>query len=72
MSGRPGLARLAETVRTFSTPEGAYDISGTVTAVAPGHCVVAGLSRHVRIGDFLTFRHGGTSQAGRGSQPWPG
>jgi flagellum-specific ATP synthase len=30
--------------------------------VAPGHCVVAGLSRHVRIGDFLTFRHGGTSK----------
>jgi flagellum-specific ATP synthase len=31
--------------------------------VAPGHCVVAGLSRHVRIGDFLSFRHDdGTSK----------
>ena len=49
MSGRSGLALLAESVRTFSKPEGAYDISGTVTAVAPGHCVVAGLSRHARM-----------------------
>jgi flagellum-specific ATP synthase len=72
MSGRPGLARLAETVRTFSTPEGAYDISGTVTAVAPGHCVVAGLSRHVRIGEFPYLSPWRHQQAGRGSQPWPG
>ena len=62
MSGRAALAGLAHQVRRFSRPENAYDISGTVTAVAPGHCVVVGLSRHVRIGDFLTFRHGGVSK----------
>ena len=62
MSGRARLARLAENVRIFSHPEGAYDISGTVTSVAPGHYVVTGLSRHARIGDFLTFRQGGTAR----------
>ena len=56
MSGREGLARLAEGVREFVRPEGGHDVTGTVTAVAPGRCVIAGLSRHVRIGDFVGFR----------------
>ena len=60
MSGRQGLASLAKSVREFTKPEGGCDISGTVVSVAPGRCVIAGLSRHVRIGDFLGFRHGET------------
>ncbi|MCY0093508.1 flagellar protein export ATPase FliI [Hoeflea ulvae] len=51
---------LAQGVREFSRPDGGYDVSGTVTSVSPGRCVVAGLSRHVRIGDFLSFRRDGT------------
>jgi len=58
MSGRQGLAKLAENVREFATPEGGCDISGTVTSVAPGRCVISGLSRHVRIGELVAFRHG--------------
>jgi len=57
--GRQGLAMLAEGVREFAKPEGGYDVSGTVTSVSPGRCIIAGLSRHVRIGDFLAFRRGG-------------
>lgn len=57
MNGRERLGQLAECVRAASGPGGGFDISGTVTSVAPGRCVVAGLSRHVRIGDFLAFRH---------------
>ena len=62
MSGRSGLARLAESVRDFVGPEGGCDISGTVTSVAPGRCVISGLSRHVRIGEFVAFRHGDASK----------
>ncbi|WP_394690783.1 flagellar protein export ATPase FliI [Hoeflea sp.] len=57
MSGRQGLAVLAREVRRRVRPHGGYDVSGIVTEVAPGRCVVAGLSRHVRIGEFVSFRH---------------
>lgn len=53
------LARLADAVAAFSTPQALVDISGVVTAVAPGQCMIAGLSRHVRLGDFLSFRSTG-------------
>ncbi|WP_343123262.1 flagellar protein export ATPase FliI [Hoeflea sp. IMCC20628] len=50
---------MAQGVRDFSTREGGYDVSGTVTSVSTGRCVIVGLSRHVRIGDFLAFRRDG-------------
>ncbi|MEQ8305097.1 MAG: flagellar protein export ATPase FliI [Hoeflea sp.] len=58
MSGRQSLAMLAREVRSVARPQGGYDVSGTVTEVSPGRCVVRGLSRHVRIGDFVSFRQG--------------
>lgn len=64
MSGRQALARLACEVQSFARPENAFDVSGTVTSVAPGRCVIAGLSRHVRIGDYVAFRqHDGVKLA---------
>lgn len=59
MSGRHSLAMLADSAREFAAPGGALDVSGTVVSVAPGRCVVAGLSSHVRLGDFVAFRQGG-------------
>lgn len=53
------LARLADAVEAFSTPQALVDISGVVTSVAQGRCTIVGLSRHVRLGDFLAFRSTG-------------
>lgn len=58
MSGRSAFAALAKQVQSFTEPEHVLDVSGTVTEVATGRYTVIGLSRHVRLGDFVELREG--------------
>lgn len=57
MNGRAGLAALASTARQFTRPDRLLDISGVITEVSAGRFVVGGLSRHLRLGDLVEFRH---------------
>lgn len=59
MSGRASLAAMACGVRTFARAQEMLDISGTITAVSTGRYTVSGLSRHVRLGDFVELRSSG-------------
>lgn len=60
MSGLAKLGALAAISAEFSRPERALEASGVVTAVAAGRYSVAGLSRHLRMGDLVEFRSGPT------------
>lgn len=57
---RGALGALSARVACFTKPENAIEISGVVTAAAAGRYSVAGLSRHLRLGDLVEFRNGGT------------
>jgi flagellum-specific ATP synthase len=52
----PKLDQLASLARHFSQPEQAVAHGGHVRAIAAGHYTVAGLSRHVRLGEFVAHR----------------
>jgi flagellum-specific ATP synthase len=60
MTGRGALAAMAAQVQSFTRPERLLDVSGTITAVATGRYTVSGLSRHVRLGDFVEMRGAGS------------
>jgi flagellum-specific ATP synthase len=55
-SGTGKLAQLADLVRRFADPEVAIAPGGHVRTIAAGHYTVSGLSRHVRLGDFVAHR----------------
>ena len=57
MTGQASLAALASTARQFSRPDRLLDVSGLITSVSSGRFVVGGLSRHLRLGDLVEFRH---------------
>ena len=63
MSGRQSLALLAREVRSVARPQGGYEISGTVTEVSPGRCVVRGLSRPCQDRRVRQFSPRGRRQA---------
>ena len=50
------LAQLASLVERYADPEVAVAHGGRVTAIAAGHYTVSGLSRHVRLGEFVAHR----------------
>ena len=53
-----GLGALASRISHFSRADNAIEISGKVTAAAAGRYTIAGLSRHLRLGDLVEFRNG--------------
>ncbi len=55
-SGR--LAHLAGLARRHAAPEQAVAHGGRVRTIAAGHYTVSGLSRHVRLGEFVGHRSG--------------
>jgi flagellum-specific ATP synthase len=55
-SGTGRLGHLADLVRRFADPEIAIAPGGHVRTIAAGHYTVAGLSRHVRLGEFVAHR----------------
>lgn len=52
----PKLGRLAELANRFADPEFAIAHGGRVKTIAAGHYTVSGLSRQVRLGDFVAHR----------------
>jgi flagellum-specific ATP synthase len=53
----PGrLGQLADLVQRFADPDVAIAPGGHVRTIAAGHYTVAGLSRHVRLGEFVAHR----------------
>lgn len=50
------LEHLAKLVHRFADPEVAIAPGGHVRTIAAGHYTVAGLSRHVRLGEFVAHR----------------
>jgi flagellum-specific ATP synthase len=50
------LSHMAELVRRFADPSVAVAPGGRVRTIAAGHYTVAGLSRHVRLGEFVAHR----------------
>jgi flagellum-specific ATP synthase len=50
------LAQLASLVERYADPDVAVAHGGRVTAIAAGHYTVSGLSRHVRLGEFVAHR----------------
>jgi flagellum-specific ATP synthase len=52
----PKLAHLAELVGRYVTPEFAVTHGGRVQTIAAGHYTVTGLSRHVRLGEFVAHK----------------
>ncbi|WP_377298433.1 flagellar protein export ATPase FliI [Rhizobium sp. SGZ-381] len=58
MAEPPGakLQHMAELVRRFADPSVAVAPGGRVRTIAAGHYTVAGLSRHVRLGEFVAHR----------------
>ncbi|WP_137132542.1 flagellar protein export ATPase FliI [Rhizobium sp. FY34] len=55
-SGAGKLEHLAKLVHRFADPEVAIAPGGHVRTIAAGHYTVAGLSRHVRLGEFVAHR----------------
>lgn len=55
-SGTGRLGHLADLVRRFADPDVAIAPGGHVRTIAAGHYTVAGLSRHVRLGEFVAHR----------------
>lgn len=62
MTGQNRLTELASKARDFSHPDRLLDVSGVVTSVAMGRFQASGLSRHLRLGDLVEFRHGATAR----------
>ncbi len=53
----PGkLAKLGGTVSRFSAPEQLVAPGGRVKTIAAGHYTVAGISKHVRLGEFVAHK----------------
>ncbi len=56
MTGRRQLKALAGRLAVYGRPGNGLDVSGTITSVSPGRYVAEGLSRLVRLGDFVELR----------------
>ncbi len=52
----PRLGHLADLVQRYAEPENAVAHGGHVSTIAAGHYTVRGLSRHVRLGEFVAHR----------------
>jgi flagellum-specific ATP synthase len=52
----PKLGQLAGLVRHYAMPEQVVAHGGHVRTIAAGHYTVSGLSRHVRLGEFVAHR----------------
>jgi flagellum-specific ATP synthase len=52
----PKLGQLADLARYYSEPDHAVAHGGHVRTIAAGHYTVSGLSRHVRLGEFVGHR----------------
>ncbi|MET0747800.1 MAG: flagellar protein export ATPase FliI, partial [Rhizobium sp.] len=52
----PKFGQLADLARYYSTPKNAVAHGGHVRTIAAGHYTVSGLSRHVRLGEFVGHR----------------
>ena len=52
----PKLAHLAGLVERYASPEFAVAHGGRVQTIAAGHYTVRGLSRHVRLGEFVAHK----------------
>jgi len=52
----PKLGHLADLVQRYSEPENIVAHGGHVCTIAAGHYTVKGLSRHVRLGEFVAHR----------------
>lgn len=50
------LIQLGDLARRYTTPEHAVTYGGHVRTIAAGHYTVTGLSRHVRLGEFVAHR----------------
>ncbi|RVN00847.1 flagellum-specific ATP synthase FliI, partial [Sinorhizobium meliloti] len=50
------LAALAGLVERYANPDFAIAPGGHVQTISPGHYTVSGLSRHVRLGDFVAHK----------------
>ncbi len=59
-TGTRALASLSARIAHFSRPDNGIEVSGVVTSAAAGRYGVAGLSRHLRLGDLVEFRGGDT------------
>ncbi|MGC3970568.1 MAG: hypothetical protein QM775_25510 [Pirellulales bacterium] len=60
------LDRLSALVRQFAEPAATVAHGGRVRTISAGYYTVSGLSRHVRLGDFVTHRSATGDPAGRG------
>jgi flagellum-specific ATP synthase len=56
MATSTSLAALAGLVGRYANPEIAIAPGGHVQTISPGHYTVTGLSRHVRLGDFVAHK----------------
>lgn len=52
----PKLAQLASLAGHYADPEFSVAHGGHVRTIAAGHYTVSGLSRHVRLGEFVAHR----------------
>ena len=52
----PKLGQLASLAHRYAAPENAVAHGGHVRTIAAGHYTVAGMSRHVRLGEFVAHR----------------
>jgi flagellum-specific ATP synthase len=59
-----GLARLERAVNLAAGDLLTLRVGGTVSEVAPSHYRVSGLSRFVKLGEWVCLQHGGQSQLG--------
>jgi flagellar protein export ATPase FliI len=50
------LTQLADLARRYASPEHSVTHGGRVRTIAAGHYTVTGLSRHVRLGEFVAHR----------------
>ena len=55
-AGSTSLAALAGLVERYAKPEFSIAPGGHVQTISPGHYTVTGLSRHVRLGDFVAHK----------------
>lgn len=55
-AGSGKLAEIAALTKRFSSPDVAIAPGGHVRTIASGHYTVSGLSRHVRLGEFVAHR----------------
>ncbi len=51
--GSPALAAMAGLVGRYAQPDACIAPGGHVQTISPGHYTVSGLSRHVRLGEFV-------------------